>query len=47
MDKTIEKVIDNQNNQNVGNSNITCTSVKFLNFLLMINKVILSNLHLW
>ncbi len=44
MDETLERVVDNQSNQNVGNSNMICTYLKFVSFPSIIDQVILSKL---
>lgn len=45
-DKIIEKVMETRYNQDNGNSNIACTYLKFVNFVLTIDQVIQSNLQL-
>ncbi len=46
IDKTMEKVVDIQSNQNAGDSNMTCIYLQFDSFLSIIDQIILSNLQL-
>ena len=46
MDKTVEKVVENQRNQDNSNSNMACTHLKFVSFPLMIDQIIQSSLQL-